>query len=261
MLSEDDTEHAIRMTVVETDSDTDTDTETKDKRKVTEGWLYCMRDPSRPGWHKIGCTHSYQQTPEMRAIQLNKQTASAEKLIVELAVKCKYPTKNEAEIHNIIGTNYHRGQSHNKCEWFKVPKKNVGDLFQFKWGKRSEEKYCKKSKINKIFTTKTSGKETKKRRRPNEWKLILHDKQRLRIRIKNRKGDEWMGIYNEENHSIEYNGEEIVTKSGGSPFNKFAEYYRKSNNKNESVNAWRELECEIDGKWVSVDDEWKKQQN
>ena len=223
-----------------------------------------MSDPSRPDWHKIGCTHSYQQTPEMRAIQLNKQTTSAEKLIVELAVKCKYPTKNEAKIHNIIGTNYHRGQSHNKCEWFKVPKKHVGDLFQFKWGKISEEKYLNSDKTTTIITTKTSEKpttRTKKPRGPNDWKLILHDKQRLRIKITNRKGDEWVGIYNEENHSIEYNGKEIVAKAGGSPFNKFLVEYRKSINKNDSPNAWSSLECEIDGKWVLVDDEWKKQQN
>ena len=70
-----------------------------------------------------------------------------------------------------------------------------------------------------------------------------------------------MGIYNEENHSIEYNGKEIVAKAGGSPFNKFLLEYRKSINKNDSPNAWLSLECEIDGKWVLVDDEYKKQQN
>ena len=229
-----------------------------DEEKEEEfGWIYCLSNPSyKKDLFKIGITL---RTPPERAKDLSRTSGVPQSFVVEFAKWVKNPKKKEKDVHTYMSRAYDRPEPNR--EFFIAPKQNIKLLFEIfdgiDWVRSEVTEEEPKPQLEQVSKTRKA----KKRRGPNDWKLILHDKQRLRIKIPKRKGDEWMGIYNEENHSIEYNGKEIVAKPGGSPFNKFAVEYRKSNNRHQSVSAWEALECEIDGKWVLVDDEWKKQQN
>ena len=234
----------------------------EEENEDDEGWIYLLSNPAfKKNMVKIGMT---KRKPEIRAQELSRHTSVPEPFVVEFAKLVKNPKKREREIHSILEDSHDRPNP--SREFFIVPKQFVEKIFKIPdgidWVRSEVTEEEPKPQLEPVSKTRKAKK--KKRRGPNDWKLILHDKQRLRIKIPNRKGDEWMGIYNEENHSIEYNGEEIVAKPGGSPFNKFAVEYRKSNNRHQSVSAWEALECEIDGKWVLVDDVYdtvKKNQN
>ena len=55
---------------------------------MTEGWVYCLSNPSMPGLLKIGMTL---QTPEKRAKGLFS-TGVAEAFVIEFAKKVKFPS-------------------------------------------------------------------------------------------------------------------------------------------------------------------------
>jgi len=66
------------------------------------------------------------------------------------------------------------------------------------------------------------------------------------------KGMIWIGQYNASNNTIIHND---VEYNGSSPLNQFAKNHfiqDRPDRKSSEVNAWKDCECEIEGKWVSM---------
>ena len=65
---------------------------------MTEGWVYCLSNPSMPDLVKIGMT---ERTPEERAKELST-TGVPTPFVIEFAKKVKNPTQKEATLHALL---------------------------------------------------------------------------------------------------------------------------------------------------------------
>ncbi len=96
---------------------------------------------------------------------------------------------------------------------------------------------------------KTYKKETEVKKGCRDAKKCFNNGQKIR----NKYGiDEWIGIYNKDNNSIEYN-KKIYKGVRGSPLHAFTVAHRISLGKHKKVNSWAACECEINGKWISCE--------
>ena len=104
---------------------------------------------------------------------------------------------------------------------------------------RQDEKYLQKENIE-IKTVK------RKRKKIQD---CLVDGQRIRHNAGQNKI--WIGQYNASNNSIIHND---IEYTGLSPLNQFAQdhFIKERPDRKNNVNAWKDCECEIDGKWVSM---------
>lgn len=65
---------------------------------MTEGWVYCLSNPSMPDLVKIGMT---ERTPEERAKELST-TGVPTPFVIEFAKKVKNPAQKEATLHALL---------------------------------------------------------------------------------------------------------------------------------------------------------------
>jgi len=65
---------------------------------MTEGWVYCLSNPSMPGLLKVGIT---ERTPEERAKELST-TGVPTPFVIEFAKRVKNPAQKEATLHALL---------------------------------------------------------------------------------------------------------------------------------------------------------------
>jgi len=65
---------------------------------MTEGWVYCLSNPSMPGLLKVGIT---ERTPEERAKELST-TGVPTPFVIEFAKRVKNPAQKESTLHALL---------------------------------------------------------------------------------------------------------------------------------------------------------------
>jgi hypothetical protein len=197
---------------------------------MTSGYVYAFSNELMPGILKIGMT---KRDPNERLKEANSpDTWKPCNYKILIAKKCFEPEKKEITLHNLL-TKYSERINQKKV-FFRISSEEIklffdlidGELWNhFQDDDSDENKECKLGcrDMRKCFT----------------------DKQNIRHVIDS--DNIWIGKYDFSSNSIIYESEYLS-------LNKFAinHYNKIEPNKRQSVNAWKECECEINGNWVSI---------
>lgn len=208
---------------------------------MSEGYIYCLSNKSTPGILKIGMT---ERTPEERAKELFT-TGVASPFTIEFAKKVKDPKHKEAVLHKLLEQYTERYNS--RREFFRVSPEEVRKFFELPDGEwwvqtcdeeaeeESEESSSESAQQVKLLAVKGCRDMTK----------CFINGQRIRHTIGITKT--WIGVYDSVKKGIVYDGQ-IFT------LNKFAVQHLKLErpDRDPSLNAWKECECELDGRWIST---------
>jgi hypothetical protein len=219
---------------------------------MTYGYLYCFSNQSMPGILKIGMT---ERTPEIRLNEANSCDTwrPPTPYKIELAKKVLNPKQKETTLHNLLSQYTERINP--KREFFRISLEEVKTFFDLidgdLWVKcpeedeEDEEDEEEEEEDEDNQTTISNSPVVKCR----DMSKCFTDGQRIRHTIGINKT--WIGIYNSSKNGIMYNGK---IYEGRSPLNQFAKshYGTERNDRVSNVNAWKECECEVNGKWIST---------
>jgi hypothetical protein len=217
---------------------------------MTYGYLYCFSNQSMPGILKIGMT---ERTPEIRLNEANSCDTwrPPTPYKIELAKKVLNPKQKETTLHNLLSQYTERINP--KREFFRVSLEEVKTFFDLidgdlwvKCPEEDEEDEEEEEEEDEDNQTTISNSPVVKCR---DMSKCFTDGQRIRHTIGINKT--WIGIYNSSKNGIMYNGK---IYEGRSPLNQFAKshYETERNDRVSNVNAWKECECEVNGKWIST---------
>lgn len=203
---------------------------------VNEGYIYCFSNPSMPGILKVGMT---ERTPEERAKELFT-TGVPLPYKIEFAKKVTNIVEKEKTIHILL--EQYTDRIHPRREFFRVSPEEVYKFFDLMdgvmWVETREEEEEEEEDTYPESAPRVKG-------RQRDMKKYFINGQRIRHTIGISKT--WVGVYDSIQNGIIYDGQ-IYT------LNKFASnhYKEEKPNRSPAVNAWRECECEVDGKWIST---------
>lgn len=215
-----------------------------------DGYLYCFSNPSMPGILKIGMT---ERTPDARLIEANSSDTwrPPTPYIIEFAKKVSNPSQKEKTIHTLL--EQYTIRIHPRREFFRVTTQEVSVFFDLMDGeiwsetRRLEEELEEEveEETADIFSKLDSHIKTNNVKGCRDMSKCFTNGQRIRHRIGINKS--WVGVYDSTKNGIIYDGKLLT-------LNKFAVSHFESERPDRvsNVNAWKECECEIDGKWVST---------
>jgi len=192
---------------------------------MTEGYIYCFSNESMPGIRNVGYTD---RTPKQLLDEANSSNTWKPPMPykIEFAKKIFNLKSKKTTIDKII-SQYTERINH---EFFRISREEVITSFDPIDGELWIEKIINK-KCRDIRECFTHG-------------------QRIRHFIDINKN--WIGIYDSYINAIVCN--EIKYQGDTSPLNHFAKSHYEIERKDRvsNVNAWRECECEVNGKWIST---------
>ncbi len=214
---------------------------------MIDGYLYCFSNESMPGILKIGIT---ERTPDLRLKEANTSDTwkPPTPYKIEFAKKVLNPKQKETILHKLLSQYTERINP--KREFFRVSLEEVKTFFDIIDGdlwienKKEEEEYDDEDddedeEIKKSISLVVRCRDTSK---------CFTNGQRIRHTIGINKT--WIGIYDSSKNGILHNSK---LYQGISPLNQFAlSHYESERSGRISVNAWRECECEVNGKWIST---------
>ena len=204
------------------------------------GYVYCMSNPLYQGILKVGIT---ERTPEERAKELYT-TGVPLPFKVEFAKKVSNPREKESLLHKLLEQYTERISG--RREFFRVGVEEVRTFFGLMdgewWSNSVEESEDEEDEVED-----NEEPATKKQLAPGcrDMAKCFTDGQKIRHVIGINK--ERIGIYDSAKNGIVY--EDRIFTIGV-----FAtdHYRRERPDRTPRCNAWKECECEVDGKWVST---------
>lgn len=197
-----------------------------------------------PGILKVGMT---ERTPEARLSEANASDTwrPPTQYKIEFAKKVFNPLQKEKTLHTLL--EQYTDRIHPRREFFRVSQEEVRKFFDLMDGEMWAETREKEEEEEEEESTSESG------QRINvigvkgcrDMAKCFTNGQRIRHTIGINKT--WIGIYDSSKNGIVYGGK-IFT------LNKFAVSHFESERPDRvsNVNAWKECECEVDGKWIST---------
>ena len=201
-----------------------------------------------PGILKVGMT---ERTPEVRLTEANASDTwrPPTPYKIEFAKKVSNPAKKEKTLHTLL--EQYSDRIHSRREFFRVSKEEVQTFFDLMDGEvwaeeqkededdeeEEDEEENDIEESNQVMAVSVKGCR-------NMAKCFTHG-QIIRHTIGINKI--WTGTYDSSRNGIVFE-EKTLT------LNKFAVSHYKSERPDRcsSVNAWKECECYVDGKWVST---------
>jgi len=210
--------------------------------------MYCFSNGSMPGILKVGMTKSEERTPDKRLREANSSDTwrPPAPYVIEFAKKISDPEQKEIILHRLL-TQYTE-RPNPRREFFKVTTEEVKSFFELMDGEwwntnnnSQENEVVDESDEQDEFVSNTYDEQPKCR----DMRKCFANGQQIRHRIGIT--EIIIGIYNQENNTIMYEGQLIT-------LNKFTEnHYKKIRpDRTYKNNAWKECECEINGEWVST---------
>ena len=238
---------------------------------MTEGYIYCFSNPSMHGLLKIGMT---ERTPETRLKEANApNTWIPTPFKIEFAKKVYNPSNKEKTLHTLLEKYTER--TNPRKEFFRSSTEEVLRFFDLMDG----EMWVENSKLedtnndnndnnddsddsddsdddydnydDKNSTDCAPVKRSLKGEKCRDMKRCFTDGQRIRHTITINKDKDitntWEGIYNSSINSIVYNGEALS-------LNQFTtnHYETERPDRTSKNNAWAKCECEVNGKWIRI---------
>ena len=210
----------------------------------TVGYLYCMSTIDMPGILKVGMT---ERTPEARLREANSSDTwrPPTPYRIEFAKKVSNPSQKEKTLHLLL--EQYTERINLRREFFRVSSEEVRTFFDLIDGEmweepRQEEEEEEQEEEEEETTTRVKCAGVKGCR--DMAKCFTHG-QRIRHTIGINKT--WIGTYDSFRNKIVYDGKTFS-------LNKFASCHLQVERPDRSpeVNAWKDCQCEIDGKWVST---------
>lgn len=206
--------------------------------RMSEGYLYCLSNPSMPGILKIGMT---ERTPEDRAKELFT-TGVALPFKIEFAKKVKNPKDKEIELHDILDDYIPR--VYPRREFFRASPEQVLKFFKLMdgemWnGTRSVEDDGEET--DSIESTAQADSSSSKGCR--DMSKCFTNGQRIRHTISADKTR--IGIFDSLKNGIVYDGKTMS-------LNQFVTSHIKLEKPERipKANAWIGCECEVNGIWI-----------
>ncbi len=212
---------------------------------MSDGYIYCFLNPCMPGILKVGMT---ERTPEARLSEANTSDTWRPPMPyrIEFAKKVSNASGKERTIHTLL--EQYTDRIHPRREFFRVSPEEVRKFFDLMDGEMWVETYVEEDQEEEEDDTPSESALSLK---PNSVKgcrdmtKCFTNGQRIRHTIGINKT--WVGTYDSKNNGIIYDGKTLT-------LNKFAVSHFKSEKPGRvsNVNAWKECECEVDGKWIST---------
>jgi hypothetical protein len=199
-----------------------------------------------PGILKVGMT---ERTPELRLSEANASDTwrPPTPYKIEFAKKVFNPLQKEKTLHTLL--EQYTDRIHPRREFFRVSQEEVLKFFDLMdgemWtGTREEEEEDEDEDEDTSSESAPRVKATGAKGCRDMTKCFTNG-QRIRHTIGINKT--WIGTYDSSKNVIVYDGKTLS-------LNKFAESHYKSERPDRvsSVNAWKECECEVNGKWIST---------
>jgi hypothetical protein len=202
-----------------------------------------------PGILKVGMT---ERTPEARLIEANASDTwrPPTPYKIEFAKKVSNPSQKEKTLHTLL--EQYTDRIHPRREFFRVSPEEVRKFFDLMDGEMwSETRVEEEEEEEEEDTSSESAPQVNATgvKGCRDMTKCFTNGQRIRHTIGINKI--WTGTYDSSKNVIVYDGK---IYQGRSPLNQFAESHYKSERPDRvsSVNAWKECECEVDGKWIST---------
>lgn len=222
---------------------------------MTHGYIYCFSNPSMPGILKVGMT---ERTPEARLSEANASDTwrPPTPYKIEFAKKVSNPSQKEKTLHILM--EQYTERIHPRREFFRISLEEVRKFFDLMDGEmwvesreeneeEEEEEEKEKEEEEEEDTSSESASRVKATgvKGCRDMTKCFTNGQRIRHTIGINKT--WIGVYDSSKNGIVYSGKTLT-------LNKFAvsHYESERPDRVSSVNAWKECECEIDGKWIST---------
>jgi hypothetical protein len=225
--------------------------------KMTDGYIYCFSNPCMPGILKVGMTN---RTPVIRLGEANASDTwrPPSPYKIEFSKKVSDASAKENTLHTLL--EQYTERIHPRREFFRVSPEEVRKFFDLMDGEmwvetRKEEGEEEEEEEGEEEEEEEGEEDTSSdsvpRVKPSGVKgcrdmaKCFTNGQRIRHTIGINKT--WVGTYDSSKNGIVYDGK-ILT------LNKFAVSHFKSERPDRvsNVNAWKECECEVDGKWIST---------
>ena len=212
---------------------------------MTDGYIYCFSNPSMPGILKVGMT---ERTPEARLSEANASDTwrPPTPYKIEFAKKVSNPSQKEKTLHTLL--EQYTDRIHLRREFFRVSQEEVRKFFDLMdgemWAETCEEEEEEEEEEDTSSESAPRVKATGAKGCRDMAKCFTNG-QRIRHTIGINKT--WIGKYDSSKNGIIYDGKTLT-------LNKFAVSHFESErpDRDSSVNAWKECECEVDGKWIST---------
>jgi hypothetical protein len=208
---------------------------------MNKGYVYCFSNPSMPGILKIGMT---ERTPLDRLCEANSSDTwrPPTPYKIEFAKLVSDSCEKEKTLHILL--EQYTERINPKREFFRVSKEEVLKFFELMDGEMWKDTFDDKKE--KEFLSESGDEEIScSVRGCRDMSKCFINNQRIRHTIGINKI--WIGVYNSLLNSIVYNDKVLS-------LNKFVclHYETERPDRTPRANAWRECECEIDGKWIST---------
>lgn len=210
-----------------------------------DGYIYCFSNSLMPGILKVGMT---ERTPAIRLSEANASDTwrPPTPYKIEFAKKVFNPLQKEKTLHILL--EQYTDRINPRREFFRVSPEEVRKFFDLMDGEMWAENYQEDEEEDGDSSSSESEPRVKK---PSSVKgcrdmaKCFTNGQRIRHTIGINKT--WIGTYDSSQNGINY-GKKIYT------LNKFAVFHYESEKPDRvsNVNAWKECECEVDGKWIST---------
>ena len=237
---------------------------------MSEGFIYCFSNPSMPGILKVGMT---ERTPKERLSEANASDTwrPPTPYKIEFAKKVSNSSQKEKTLHILL--EQYTDRINPRREFFRVSPEEVSKFFDLMDGEMWKDKRNggddkggnderngggdKKENGDGGEDTDDGGEDTddggedgrgdnnKTIKGCRDMKKCFTNGQRIRHTIGINKT--WIGVYNTSNNGVMYNGN-VMT------LNKFvvSHYEKERPDRTSNANAWKQCECEVDGKWIST---------
>ena len=193
---------------------------------MTEGYIYCLSNPSMPGILKVGMT---ERTPDVRVKELFT-TGVPTPFTIEFAKKVKDVKKKEKKLHELL-EQYTERVGLNR-EFFRVSPEEVRTFFDLM------------DEVSEQETVRVKPTDAKTSR--NMAKCFTNGQHICHTIGITKK---WIGIYDSSKNEIVCDGVSYASLSG------FAiSHHRIYNPSRKTAGGWAECKCEVDGKWISTAD-------
>ena len=212
---------------------------------MTDGYIYCFSNPSMPCILKVGMT---ERTPEARLSEANASDTwrPPTPYKIEFAKKVSNPSQKEKTLHTLL--EQYTDRIHPRREFFRVSQEEVFKFFDLMdgemWAKTREEEEEEEEEEDTPSESAPRVKATGVKGCRDMTKCFTNG-QRIRHTIGINKT--WTGTYDSSKNVIVYDGKTLT-------LNKFAVSHFESERSDRvsNVNAWKECECEVNGKWIST---------
>ena len=225
---------------------------------MTDGYIYCFSNPSMQGILKVGMT---KRTPQSRLSEANSSDTwrPPTPYKIEFAKKVSNSSQKEKTLHILL--DQYTDRIHPRREFFRVSPEEVLKFFDLMDGEmfvETREEENEEQDENEDENEEQEEQEEISIESPQrvnrtgsvkgcrDMAKTFTNGQRIRHTIGINKT--WIGRYDYSINKIVYDGKTLT-------LNRFAVSHFESERPNRvkpNVNAWKDCECEVDGKWIST---------